>query len=335
MLGSAYTIPTETASVPKSTGPSPFPFPPNFKPNMFFPSFPNNLGANQSQTAPGFLHPSLAQHLSNFASVFQNRDLGQSSLGLSPSFNLNQASFNYSRDNQSAGSNSSDKLPESASSEILGEQVEALPLVVTPRRKRHKVTDSKITPRHVNRMLSSQESMLANFIGRDISNASPPGSNINFSLNHGTTAPPPPLVPVSLPTSVAIPNPSLHQPEIFSGPAFPFNDHTRLLRESLFGHSTSGSQQENEAYREKKNAAAAMAITNAYAANHLALLAQQQQANRATGSPDSLHGYSGLQYNGRSENGAEGSEASLHDSPSLYESNTPLMSFSNPNKDET
>ncbi|XP_029846955.2 homeobox protein prospero [Ixodes scapularis] len=69
------------------------------------------------------------------------------------------------------------------------EQTEAMSLVVATRKKRHKVTDTRLAPR-------AGEA------------CSPPKESPGF--------PPPPLVPVSLPTTVAIPNPSLHQaPDVF------------------------------------------------------------------------------------------------------------------------
>lgn len=70
---------------------------------------------------------------------------------------------------------------------VLPEQTEAMSLVVPTKKKRHKVTDTRL-------------------VGRE------PGSPSKESPGGGGGAgfPPPPLVPVSLPTSVAIPNPSLH-----------------------------------------------------------------------------------------------------------------------------
>lgn len=64
------------------------------------------------------------------------------------------------------------------------EQTEAMSLVVPTKKKRHKVTDTRL-------------------VGRE------PGSP-SSKESPGGGFPPPPLVPVSLPTSVAIPNPSLH-----------------------------------------------------------------------------------------------------------------------------
>lgn len=69
------------------------------------------------------------------------------------------------------------------------EQTEAMSLVVPTKKKRHKVTDTRLAGREPGSP-SSKES---------------PGGGF----------PPPPLVPVSLPTSVAIPNPSLHAADVF------------------------------------------------------------------------------------------------------------------------
>lgn len=92
------------------------------------------------------------------------------------------------------------------------EQNEALSLVVTPKKKRHKVTDTRITPRTVSRIL-----------GQDGMGMSPASMEPNAC---SSPRPPPyhqapPMLPVSLPTSVAIPNPGLHESQVFS-PYSPF-----------------------------------------------------------------------------------------------------------------
>ncbi|GJQ76709.1 Pros [Trypoxylus dichotomus] len=92
------------------------------------------------------------------------------------------------------------------------EQNEALSLVVTPKKKRHKVTDTRITPRTVSRIL-----------GQDGIGMSP-ASMEPTSCSSPRPPPyhqPPPMLPVSLPTSVAIPNPGLHESQVFS-PYSPF-----------------------------------------------------------------------------------------------------------------
>lgn len=76
-----------------------------------------------------------------------------------------------------------------AFAEPLPEQTEAMSLVVPTKKKRHKVTDTRLAPRAGDA-------------------CSPPKESPGF--------PPPPLVPVSLPTTVAIPNPSLHHaPDVY------------------------------------------------------------------------------------------------------------------------
>ncbi|KAI5740550.1 hypothetical protein M8J76_004958 [Diaphorina citri] len=136
------------------------------------------------------------------------------------------------------------------------EQNEALSLVVQPKKKRHKVTDTRITPRTVSRILA-QDNMrgptppsamdlnkfnLSNLMnqhsnsnnnlnGNNSSQMNSNPMNSNQNSNTGSESPqrvayhppppPPPMLPVSLPTSVAIPNPSLHESQVFS-PYSPF-----------------------------------------------------------------------------------------------------------------
>ncbi|XP_059058308.1 homeobox protein prospero isoform X1 [Achroia grisella] len=83
------------------------------------------------------------------------------------------------------------------------EQNEALSLVVTPKKKRHKVTDTRITPRTVSRIL-----------GEGVGHS--PESKFPES-----PSPRPYPGGMALPTSVAIPNPSLHESQVFS-PYSPF-----------------------------------------------------------------------------------------------------------------
>ncbi|XP_047536839.1 homeobox protein prospero isoform X2 [Vanessa atalanta] len=79
---------------------------------------------------------------------------------------------------------------------------EPLSLVVTPKKKRHKVTDTRITPRTVSRILGEG-------VGQS------PESKFPESPS------PRPFLTGNLPTSVAIPNPSLHESQVFS-PYSPF-----------------------------------------------------------------------------------------------------------------
>ncbi|XP_044744852.1 homeobox protein prospero isoform X2 [Coccinella septempunctata] len=96
------------------------------------------------------------------------------------------------------------------------EQNEALSLVVTPKKKRHKVTDTRITPRTVSRILGGQEGMGMSPASMEHSQCSSPRPP-PYPHHHQ----PPPMLPVSLPTSVAIPNPGLHESQVFS-PYSPF-----------------------------------------------------------------------------------------------------------------
>lgn len=93
------------------------------------------------------------------------------------------------------------------------EQHEALSLVVTPKKKRHKVTDTRITPRTVSRILGGQD-------GIGMSPASMEANSCT-SPRPPPYHQPPPMLPVTLPTSVAIPNPGLHESQVFS-PYSPF-----------------------------------------------------------------------------------------------------------------
>lgn len=123
------------------------------------------------------------------------------------------------------------------------EQNEALSLVVTPKKKRHKVTDTRITPRTVSRILA-QDGIGAstNHIASD--NNSQNNGNKQFNTNQPTPTsqalsqvppespsprqsyhPPTSSMLPSLPTSVAIPNPSLHESKVFSPYSPFFNPH--------------------------------------------------------------------------------------------------------------
>ena len=155
--------------------------------------------------------------------------------------------------------------------EATNEQNEALSLVVTPKKKRHKVTDTRITPRTVSRILAQdalaaaqqnhlenqrqeqqnqqnqnqvqqqQQSNGQNGNGSNMQNG-PMGNkafgsngplNMPSSIPNDQSSPrgnyhhsgPPSMLPVSLPTSVAIPNPSLHESQVFSPYSPFFNPH--------------------------------------------------------------------------------------------------------------
>ncbi|RZF39268.1 hypothetical protein LSTR_LSTR016581 [Laodelphax striatellus] len=120
------------------------------------------------------------------------------------------------------------------SREGVPEQNEALSLVVAPKKKRHKVTDTRITPKTVCRILAQD-----GVTGQPQEAATAGGGKVcgllpSTSRENGTESPPPPpppprayhpppppMLPVSLPTSVAIPNPSLQESQVFS-PYSPF-----------------------------------------------------------------------------------------------------------------
>ncbi|XP_039283508.1 homeobox protein prospero isoform X3 [Nilaparvata lugens] len=113
------------------------------------------------------------------------------------------------------------------SREGVPEQNEALSLVVAPKKKRHKVTDTRITPKTVCRILAQdgvtgqpQEAATAaagKVCGLNGTESPPPPPPPPRAYH----PPPPPMLPVSLPTSVAIPNPSLQESQVFS-PYSPF-----------------------------------------------------------------------------------------------------------------
>ena len=131
------------------------------------------------------------------------------------------------------------------------EQDEALSLVVTPKKKRHKVTDSRLTPKTVGRLLEDLPRYpqitptSGNTSPRYHSPPTPPmpshtsaipslSHSIHHSLQHPHLHPtrpnpfhqaPPPLLPASLPSSLGMPNPSLHDTTslLYSGVYSTFN----------------------------------------------------------------------------------------------------------------
>lgn len=146
--------------------------------------------------------------------------------------------------------------------EPTNEQNEALSLVVTPKKKRHKVTDTRITPRTVSRILAqdalaaaqqnhmenqrqehqSQNQNQSQMQQQQQQSNGPMNGGSNGSARNGPMPssipndqssprgnyhhqPPPSMLPVSLPTSVAIPNPSLHESQVFSPYSPFFNPH--------------------------------------------------------------------------------------------------------------
>ena len=96
------------------------------------------------------------------------------------------------------------------------EQTEALPLVVnTPKKKRTKVTDTRLSPRAARALLNEGSNGPLDF---EKGQQSPHHLPMGFGphLVHHEGFPHHPLVPVSLPTSVAIPNPSLQHSDVLA-----------------------------------------------------------------------------------------------------------------------
>ncbi|KAH1006361.1 hypothetical protein HUJ05_007102 [Dendroctonus ponderosae] len=125
------------------------------------------------------------------------------------------------------------------------EQNEALSLVVAPKKKRHKdflpfkVTDTRITPRTVSRILGQDGGMGMSPASMDQSGGSAPTCP---SPRPPPYHQPPPMLPVSLPTSVAIPNPGLHESQVFSpySPFFhgPSHGHHMAMQVSCAGQTS-------------------------------------------------------------------------------------------------
>lgn len=195
------------------------------------------------------------------------------------------------------------------SRDSIPEQNEALSLVVAPKKKRHKVTDTRITPRTVSRILA-QDNM-----GPSPSTISEQSKQFNSimastSNNGGAESPPPRLyhppsmLPVSLPTSVAIPNPSLHESQVFSPYSPFFHQHQ--------SHHINGSPPVMVDHRDSPP------LTNPPTMLHPALLA----AAHHSGTPDYVHfrGSSGL-----GDCGDRGSEGNSGDGP--FDGLQPSISF--------
>jgi hypothetical protein len=141
------------------------------------------------------INPSLAQHFSSLASVLSSARPQVRDHGISPS---------------------SSPSPDDGALSLVTKPVSLRSHSHHDRNKRNKLSDARVSSRNVPNMM--------NLFGREMP-SSPNGSS--------TPSVPPPLVPVSLPTSVAIPNPSLHHhpavESLFSGPgSFPFPDPSRF-----------------------------------------------------------------------------------------------------------
>jgi hypothetical protein len=224
------------------------------------------------------------------------------------------------------------------------EQNEALSLVVTTKKKRHKVTDTRITPRTVSRILSQDGSgggpqppgtpnssgaatpgpggvggimdpkygslVPSTSVNTSVNNTEPRGlmSSSSSLVNECPSPrpyhpPPPPMLPVSLPTSVAIPNPGLHESQVFS-PYSPF-----------YGQHQSSSPPDRRD--------AESPISHPPSLLHPALLA-------AHGTPDYGHMRSaagGPNSGGPVDTGDRGLDCNAADSP--FDGMQPALSFSN------
>lgn len=220
--------------------------------------------------------------------------------------NNNGLLLNGLRENASVLNNNNNNSPfgRDNASPVLPEQSEALSLVVAPKKRRNKVTDSRLTPRTGNRI-----------DGR--SSASPPMSSMHFNTSS--------LGGVSL---------GGLQHDFFDTGAtsFPFADQSRLS--SLFANGDEADLMKSSLSNGVSGVSAAAnpvasAVAQAAAAHHLQMLA----ASRA--SPDSLSGYpaSLLTSFGRgsgtgSENGGDGSET--NDTQSIYDPSMPMTSTLSP-----
>jgi len=200
----------------------------------------------------------------------------------------------------------------SESRDSIPEQNEALSLVVAPKKKRHKVTDTRITPRTVSRILAQDSGPSPSGLS---DNGKPYGGMIGSAgSNSGPESPPlpprpyhpPTMLPVSLPTSVAIPNPSLHESQVFS-PYSPFFHHQHP------GHHLNGSPPGLMDHRDSPP------LPNPPSMLHPALLAAAHHSN----TPDYVQHFrnsSGLQ-----DSGDRGSEGNSADGP--FDPMQPSISF--------
>ena len=290
------------------------------------------LGTTNMSNSPTIPHlpppPTLKQHQNKQASsgrAPQVRDRAGPRINSSSSLamgnpltaisqSLSQSLFNPSVSNSSsAGSHilplppslrpaptmsvNSDKTPsiqdDDSDSGAMPEQDEALSLVVTPKKKRHKVTDTRITPRTMSRVLGNESNIMSD-LHKQLNNANlpfpPPLSGMKTpssdastmnelsprlplgSTATGAASHPPQILPgfpgvpgfiPPLPTSVAIPNPSLADFNPFSSfysPPLPKglgSDASRVGDDLGFGRSrTPGSpSRDHRDHRERRRSA--------------------------------------------------------------------------------
>lgn len=97
------------------------------------------------------------------------------------------------------------------------------------------MTDTRITPRTVSRILGQDGGMGMSPAAMEASSGGAPSCP---SPRPPPYHQPPPMLPVSLPTSVAIPNPGLHESQVFSpySPFFhgPSHGHHMAMQVSFF-----------------------------------------------------------------------------------------------------
>jgi hypothetical protein len=114
------------------------------------------------------------------------------------------------------------------------EQTEAMSLVVSsaPKKKRTKVTDTRLSPRAKSALLGEGLLPIPGLLGHDIA-TSLPSSDLAGGRHPALPSPfPHPFLPPVLPTSVAIANPSLQRSDLFN-----FRFHESMLGDSHLGGS--------------------------------------------------------------------------------------------------
>lgn len=115
------------------------------------------------------------------------------------------------------------------------EQTEALPLIVsTPKKKRTKVTDTRLSPRAARALLQENGHPLLDDKQSPLPQIPPHNPHLppHPMLEHYHS----PLIPVSLPTSVAIPNPSLQHSDVLAMYSHAAADHNNVFSDMLQQH---------------------------------------------------------------------------------------------------
>ncbi|KAI2805414.1 Prospero homeobox protein 1 [Blomia tropicalis] len=289
--GSPFALPNEASPAPK-----PFNYPLIVGSSFYNGNKQQQHAQAQAQQQPFYL-PTMAQ---NFAAAYSNPTNGLTTMLNGGS---NQNSTPIGRDNPSP---------------VVPEQTEAMSLVVAPKKRRNKVTDTRLTPRTGNRLTRDEQR----------SSVSPPIGNGALHFNSSLTG-----VPASLTNSLQ------HASDFFDPNVapFPFADQSRLS--SLFSNGDD-TDLKNGLVNGQAVAAANVVAAAAAASNPVVSAVAQAAAvhhlhmmNVSRGSPDSLNGYTGSMLNsfGRgsvtgSENGGDGSET--NDTQSMYDPSMQMISFS-------